>query len=338
MRIGGRKEWKKAEAAHRARDERTAERHEVGLRNTESRTKLNEARAKAEIASIKRNARIGGTARGAGRTAQEPRKEKSLDEKMAYYRSNPNKKYATNGLTIDGQDTNREYSKDYLATTDFVDDYNTSYKQALGLGIFGADLGYQNMYNKTGGVIDYISAIKTLADGIRVGQFFDFTTLKRLVTNNENLDSLMYISVQNFNRMDRYLRENNRSNLSSLIVAGVWIESMYLLGEVVKESPNADLSEKIGEQRIILSNLMILLRNYERDPRFKDLIADLSEIQEIYIREVTITYERGEPETIIEDGMLTIKQNDKQYIDISNETLFKIIDKTAEVRNKIIQL
>ena len=229
------------------------------------------------------------------------------------------------------------YSKDYLATTDFVDNYNTSYKQALGLGIFGADLGYQNMYNKTGGVIDYISAIKTLADGIRVGQFFDFTTLKRLVTYNENLDSLMYISVQNFNQMDRYLRENNRSNLSSLIVAGVWIESMYLLGEVVKESPNADLSEKIGEQKIILSNLMLLLRNYERDPKFKDLIADLSEIQEIY-REVTITYEKGEPETIVEDGMLTIKQNDKQYIDISNETLFKIIDKTVEVRNKIIQL
>ncbi|MCD4835168.1 MAG: hypothetical protein K8R31_15325 [Bacteroidales bacterium] len=229
------------------------------------------------------------------------------------------------------------FSKDYLATTDFVDDYNTSFEKAIGLGIFGADLGYQNMYNKTGGVIDYISAIRTLADGIRVGQFFDFTTLKRLATNNQNLDSLMYISVQNFNQMDRYLRENNRSNLSSLIVAGVWIESIYLLGEVIKEAPNAELSEKIGEQKIILSNLMLLLKNYERDPSIKELIDDLSEIQEIY-KDVTITYEKGEPEAIEQDGMLIIIQNDKQYIEISNETLFKIIDKTVEVRNKIIQL
>ncbi|MCK5170236.1 MAG: hypothetical protein KAQ75_10180, partial [Bacteroidales bacterium] len=198
-------------------------------------------------------------------------------------------------------------------------------------------LGYQNMYNKTGGVIDYISAIRTLAEGIRVGQFFDFTTLKRLATNNQNLDSLMYISVQNFNQMDRYLRENNRSSLSSLIVAGVWIESMYLLGEVIKEAPNAELSEKIGEQKIILSNLMLLLKNYERDPTFKDLIDDLAEIQEIY-RDVTITSEKGEPEAIEQDGMLIIIQNDKQYIEISNETLFQIIDKTVEVRNKIIQL
>ncbi|NOQ26726.1 MAG: hypothetical protein GQ564_15305 [Bacteroidales bacterium] len=229
------------------------------------------------------------------------------------------------------------YSKDYLATTDYVDNYNTSFKKALGLGIFGADLGYQNMYNKTGSVIDYISAIKSLADGIHVGQFFDFSTLKRLATNNQNLDSLMYISVQNFNQMDRYLSENNRSNLSSLIITGVWIESMYLLGEVIKEAPNAELSEKIGEQQIILGSLMLLLKNYERDPDFKELVNDLSEIQNIF-REVTITNVQGEPEMVEEDGMLTIKQNDKQFIEISNETLFKIIDKTVKVRNKIIQL
>lgn len=229
------------------------------------------------------------------------------------------------------------YSKEYLATTDYVDNYNTSFKKALGLGIFAADLGYQNMYNKTGSVIDYISTIKTLADGIRVGQFFDFTTLKRLATNNQNLDSLMYISVQNFNQMDRYLRENNRSSLSSLMVAGIWVESMYLLGEVVRESPNAELSEKIGEQKIILSNLMLLLKNYERDPKFKVLIDDISEIQDLY-RDVTITVEKGEPETMVVDGVVTFKQNDKQFIDITNETMFKIIDKVAEVRNNIIQL
>lgn len=229
------------------------------------------------------------------------------------------------------------YSKEYLATTDYVDNYNTNFKKALGLGIFGADLGYQNMYNKTGSVIDYISAIKTLADGIRVGQFFDFTTLKRLVTNNQNLDSLMYISVQNFNQMDRYLNENNRSNLSSLIVTGVWLESMYLLGNTIKESPNAELSEKIGEQKIILGNLLLLLNNYGKDPKFKILIEDLKEVQDLY-REVTITYEKGEPEAVEVNGELVFKQNDKQFIDISTETLMKIIDKTNEVRNKIIQL
>jgi hypothetical protein len=230
------------------------------------------------------------------------------------------------------------FSKDYLATTDYADNYNTSFKKALGLGIFGADLGYLNMYNKTGQVIDYIATIKELADGIHVGQFFDFNTLKRLATNNQNLDSLMYISVQNFNQMDRYLRENNRGKLSSLIIAGIWVESMHLLSGVVEKRPdNQELKEKIGEQKIILGNLMLLLNNYKRDEKFQQIIADFEEIADLY-EGVKITYEKGEPEAVEENGMLVIKQNDKQFVEMSDELLYQIIDKVKKMRNDIIEI
>lgn len=228
------------------------------------------------------------------------------------------------------------FSKDYLATTDYADNYNTSFKKALGLGIFGADLGYLNMYNKTGQVIDYISTIKQLADGIHVGQFFDFSTLKRLATNNQNLDSLMYISVQNFNQMDRYLRENNRGKLSSLIIAGIWVESMYLLSGVVEERPDSQqLKEKIGEQKIILGNLMLLLNNYKRDAKFQKIITDFEEIAQLY-EGVKITYEKSEPQAVEEDGMLVIKQTDRQFVEMSDELLFQIIEKVKKMRNDII--
>ena len=76
------------------------------------------------------------------------------------------------------------FSKSYLAPTEYTANYSTNYAQAFALGVFSADLGYLNMYNKTGSVIDYLSTIKNLADDINVGQFFDFTTLKRLATNS----------------------------------------------------------------------------------------------------------------------------------------------------------
>ncbi|GAJ14958.1 unnamed protein product, partial [marine sediment metagenome] len=164
------------------------------------------------------------------------------------------------------------YSRKYLAPTKNVDDYITSQSKAFNLGVFGADLGYLNMYNRTAAVIDYITAIKTLADGINVGQFFDFTTLKRLATNNQNLDSLMYISVHSFNLMDTYLRENNRSNLSALIIAGVWVEGLYLATQVAKERPDDRIAESIGEQQIILNQLMIVLNNYKKDKFITNLI------------------------------------------------------------------
>jgi len=227
------------------------------------------------------------------------------------------------------------FSNKYLAPTDKVDNLTTSFKQAFNLGVYGADLGYLNMYNKTNAVMDYIQAIKTLSDAIRVGQFFDFNTLKRLATNNTNLDSLMYISVRSFNQMDKYLRTNKRSNLSTLILTGVWIEGLYLATQVAKEIDNVELAERIGEQKLILEKLIIVLENFSRDTNFANLVTDFKELQAEF-EDVKISYIKGEPEAIEEDGMLVIVQNEKSVVDISDETLNNIIDKTEEIRNKLI--
>ncbi|HYX07672.1 MAG TPA: hypothetical protein VE912_13170 [Bacteroidales bacterium] len=229
------------------------------------------------------------------------------------------------------------FSNRYLASTDEVDNYNTNFKQALSLGIYGADLGYLNMYNKTTTVIDYLSSIKKLSDALKVGQFFDFTTLKRLATNNTNLDSLMYISVHSFNQMDKYLRENNRSSLSTLIVAGVWIEGLYLATQVAKDAPSHDLAERIGEQKIILNDLMIILNNYNRDPQFAKLIGKFQTIKDLY-NDVKITYTKGEPEAVEKDGMLMIIQNDKSIVHITDEQLKAIIQQTEKIRNELLEI
>jgi len=230
-----------------------------------------------------------------------------------------------------------EYSNRYLSPTDRVDDLSASFQQALNLGIYVADLGYLNMYNKTSGVIDYISAIKTLADNIKVGQFFDFTTLKRLATNNQNLDSLMYISVHSFNEMDEYLHANNRTNLSALIVSGVWVEGLFLGTQVYKTSPNELLAERIGEQKLTLDQLILILGNYSEDRQYRVLVEELGKLKEIFDG-IIIRTEYGEPEMIEENGMLTIVQNEKSIVEISAEQLNQIADITEEVRNRLINL
>lgn len=229
------------------------------------------------------------------------------------------------------------FSNRYLASTERSENFISANQQALNLGIFGADLGYLNMYNKTSNVISYLQAIKKLADEVNVGQFFDFSTLKRLASNNQNLDSLMYISVHSFNQMDKYLRENKRGNLSVLIITGVWIEGLYLATQVAKDRENDQLSERIGEQKLILADLMLVLRNYSPDPYFAKLIASLEEIKSQF-NDVKITYEMGEPEAVEKDGMLTIVQNEKSMVHISKDQLKVIIATTEKVRNNLINL
>ncbi len=93
------------------------------------------------------------------------------------------------------------------------------------------------MYEKTGTSIELVSSIKKLADGLNVGQFFDFETIKRLSLNRSNLDSLLYLSVDSYTRMDEYLGRTNRSQLSSLMIIGAWIEAQYFATQVMKQYP-----------------------------------------------------------------------------------------------------
>lgn len=233
------------------------------------------------------------------------------------------------------KDVGVPFSMEYLSSTDNADRFDTNFKKALALGFMGADLGYLNIYNKTSQIISYITVIKKLADGLKVGQFFDFNTLKRLATNNENLDSLMYISVNSFNRMDSYLRDTKRSDLSALIVAGVWIEGMYLATQVIDEKYNKDIADRIGEQKVILEELLLILKNFESNPNFAALVKDFEDIKATFDG-VDIKYEVGEPQTIEEDGKLVIIQNERSVITISDEQLQKIIDVVENKRNKLI--
>lgn len=229
------------------------------------------------------------------------------------------------------------FSTRYLATTSHVDKYNTNFQMAFNLGVFGADLGYLNIYSKNTQAMDYLTGINRLADGIKVGQFFDFATLKRLAANSENIDSLLYISVSSFNNMDSYLRENNRGHLSALIISGIWVEGMYLLTQVSEVKNNPLLAERIGEQKINLNNLLLILNNYTGQSGFHEFIGMLNELKSIY-NTIDITYEIGEPETVEMDGMVMIVQNEKSIVHITDAQLKDITRKTEEIRNKLTSM
>jgi len=227
---------------------------------------------------------------------------------------------------------NVPYSTHYLSDPERLSTNTTSFEMAFSLGALSADLGYLNMYEKTGTAVNYLSSINRLADALQIGQFFDFATIKRLATSSSDLDSLMFISVNSFNNMDDYLRETERSNLSALMITGVWIEGLYLSTQVAKQNSNEDLKAMIGEQKLILNDLLLILNNYKNEEVIAGYITDLETIKSIYDN-VKITYEVGEPQTIEKDGMLMVIQSESSHVDMSDETLQKIIEVTEQVRN-----
>jgi hypothetical protein len=228
------------------------------------------------------------------------------------------------------------FSPDYLASSIDANKQTTSFDIAFTLGILGADLGYLNMYEKTGSSIDILSSIKKLAEGIRVGQFFDFETIKSLSLNKSNLDSLLYLSIDSYTKIDTYLRDNDRGQLSALMIIGVWLEGQYLATQVMTEYPDPVLRDRIGEQKIILNDLILLANPYcNRDPEFGVLCKDLQDIKEKY-REIRITYTLGEPVSREVDGALVVVQTETSVIEMTDDQLAGIIEITKNIRNKLI--
>lgn len=232
---------------------------------------------------------------------------------------------------------NAPFSAEYLAPTRSADRLTTNFQKALMLGIFGADLGYLNIYEKTGSSVDMLSTIKRLADGLRVGHYFDFETIKRLSLSRTNLDSLLYLSVNSYNQIDKYLRNNNRGSISALMITGVWLEGHYLATQVALQYDDKILINRIGEQKVILGDLLLLLRPYrDQGAEYEALFDMMEELQALYT-EVKVSYRLGEPETIEENGRLVMIQHEESIVEMSDTQLQKIASHTRVLRNKLME-
>ena len=228
------------------------------------------------------------------------------------------------------------FSPGYLASSLNANEQTTSFQKALYLGILGADLAYLNMYEKTGSSIEIVSSVKKFSDGLNVGQFFDFETIKRISINKSNLDSLLFLSVDSYCQMDEYLRKNNRSNLSSIMIVGVWIEAQYFATQVMKQYPGNLLRERIGEQKYFLDNLIRIVSPYcDYDKEFTKVCGYLRELSEKY-EKVNISFTKGEPSSTVKDGVLVITQTETSMVEMTDEQLKEIIEMTGIVRNKLI--
>jgi len=228
-----------------------------------------------------------------------------------------------------------EFQSDILNHTANADNYTTVYKQAINLGIYGADLGYINMYEKTGSSLNYLNAVKTVADQIKVGQFFDFSTLKRLSNNKQNVDSLTYITISNFNKMDKYLRDQGRGNLSILMVAGAWLEGLYITCQASKDNDNTEIVENIGDQKIVIDDILLLLDVFDRDQGMAYYVEKFKELKAKFDM-ITINETFAEPETKEVDGNLIVVDNSSSTVEMTDEQLKEIIAITEAVRNDFI--
>lgn len=227
------------------------------------------------------------------------------------------------------------FSERILHSPDKKSKYTTSDKQALNLGIYGADLGYTNIYGEKSTSFKYLKAVRQLAADLKIGQFFDKKTITRMRENENNMDSLVYISQRGFEQMSNYLEKQNRANVGAQLLIGGWIEGVYLVSSVYKTDPNDKLMETIGEQKVAMNEIMIIIDAFRKERNFRSIIKGFDELKTVY-DEVEIEYIQENTEIEVAPGVMKKIEGEKSFVKITPQQIERITQTLESLREDII--
>jgi len=229
------------------------------------------------------------------------------------------------------------FHKELLNDVNLRQNYTTSFKQSLNIGIYGADLGYINVYEQLPEAAAYFGAIRALSTELGILNSFSDATMKRIERNNGDKDSLQYIASVIYRESDSYLMNTDRNEIGALIIAGGWIEGLYLMTHVIKtDEINSDLMEIIGQQKRPLNNLIELLRPYygKLNSDYDSFLENLSDIANIFDEiEIKYTYKPAQTD---EEKKLTIINSESQAI-LDKTQVKAITEKIEKLRADIVK-
>lgn len=176
---------------------------------------------------------------------------------------------------------NAEYDPSLLNNPDAVSNYALENIRALNFGVYGADLIIASIYDQTQESMLYFKCVNIIAKSIGVANAFGENIGDRINANQSNRDSTLNIITQAFKNADNTLRSNNRPGVSSLLVAGAWIEGYYVACQTAKATNNEAIINAIFNQKESLNNLVELLSASKLSNDMQYITDGLKEIKGI---------------------------------------------------------
>ncbi|HLW10110.1 MAG TPA: hypothetical protein VKX35_06900 [Fermentimonas sp.] len=167
--------------------------------------------------------------------------------------------------------------------TDNVKKYLTEKSKALNLGIYSADLSYASTYNQKQTTSDYMSVSKILIDALNISAAIDPNIVSQIEAKQDDKEALVDLITNTFYDTYEHLNKNNRSAVSMLILAGSWVEGLYIVTHISEDTyNNKEMVKLVMDQKSSLNKLIELMKVTESDPAIAETLKLLKPIQNIY--------------------------------------------------------
>ncbi len=225
----------------------------------------------------------------------------------------------------------QNFSPDILNDINKAKNYMSTKAQAINLGIYSADIAFltisgNNQYSK-----EYFSVLVYLANDLDITEGINDTLLKSIENNINNIEKVKELMSLAFFKSDAFLKENSKQKITTYILNGSWIESVYIILSLAKgEALNSDIYHLLIDQRLILENIFEIdkKQNFE-----KKYLKRLTKLKQLFNNCVVIT--KKEVKDPYTDSLRT-----KTYIkyDFDTKKIKKISEEIIKIRENFVSL
>ncbi|MEQ6168327.1 hypothetical protein AAOE16_14125 [Ekhidna sp. MALMAid0563] len=187
-----------------------------------------------------------------------------------------------------------EFDASLINSIEKMESYQASEsKAALNLGVYATDIGYLASYEKSEMALDYMGECQKLAAPVGVAEAIDYGMISRFESNMENKDSLAVIINEVMEKSGERLSELEELNSAALLLAGSWIEGVYISTSIVNNYPD-DLPEEsrtlileplvkiVMDQKTSLYDLLQVMNDVPETEDVTNMRAELEKVKAIY--------------------------------------------------------
>ncbi|MCD6596451.1 MAG: hypothetical protein J7L04_02110 [Bacteroidales bacterium] len=173
-----------------------------------------------------------------------------------------------------------------LGTSNSVENvsrYFTAKSKAYNIGIYATDLSYASTYKMTQETMLFLEALNQLGSDLGISSIYNEDLLKSIESNVSNKDSLIEIITITIHETYDYLNKNGKGDLSILMIAGGWVEGMYLTTNVSENyQNNPEIVKVIYAQKPSLDRLLKIADESKENSEIQELIDDLQPIKKAF--------------------------------------------------------
>jgi hypothetical protein len=212
--------------------------------------------------------------------------------------------------------------------------YLSSSRAAINTGIYGVDFGYLKIFGIGQEVIDYMVTIREMSNKLGIPDNLLMEPLKRVENDLADPDTITSLMQKAYTDIEDHLRLSGRESTAGLMVMGGWVEAMFIATRFVynPDSPDAEVVQKIAEQKYTLTSLLSFMKNYYDDPVVVYYTKKLKYLKN-YFDTFEIYFEKGDLEI---DTSKKVLRSSGVRMTVTVETLNKIRDYVAKLRTEMV--